>query len=39
MDVLRWIIDNEESDSYVKESAISALSRCEMSSGFKREEA
>ena len=36
MDVLRWIIDNEEADSYVKESAVSALSRCEMTDGFKR---
>ena len=34
MDVLRWIIDNEATDSYVKESAISALSRCEMTAGF-----
>jgi bilin biosynthesis protein len=36
MDVLRWIIDNEATDSYVKESAISALSRCEMTDGFNR---
>ncbi|MFM7885992.1 MAG: HEAT repeat domain-containing protein, partial [Pseudanabaena sp.] len=36
MDVLRVIIDNSSTDSYVKESAISALSRCEMTDGFNR---
>lgn len=36
IDVLRWIIDNEETDSYVKESAVSALSRFEMTEGFQR---
>jgi hypothetical protein len=30
------IIDNEATDSYVKESAISALSRGEMTAGFNR---
>ncbi len=36
MDALRLIIDKEETDSYVKESAISALSRCEMTAGLNR---
>jgi bilin biosynthesis protein len=36
IDALRLIIDNEATDSYVKESAISALSRGEMTAGFNR---
>ena len=39
IDVLLLVIDNEATDSYVKESAISALSRWEMTDEFKRDKA
>ncbi len=37
IDVLTGLIENESIDSYVRESATSALSRLEMTTGFKRE--
>ncbi|HBC40621.1 MAG TPA: phycocyanin operon protein Z [Pseudanabaena sp.] len=36
IDALRLVIDNEETDSYVKESAVSALSRGELTAGFNK---
>jgi bilin biosynthesis protein len=36
IDVLQTLIDAESTDSYVRESAISSLSRLEMTTGFKR---
>ena len=37
IDVLTGLIDNESIDSYVRESATSALSRLEMTTGFKKD--